>query len=127
MILICFREDRVDAGKRCEKPPKWISQPMEKIGEEVVVKSPARKKVIHPQVASETARAPEENAKERHKKLDALERIVFEDFNSSLYASKSTVVMDGFESYLNFGKVKQKLKFIDPRGYINICWLSLQV
>ena len=63
---------------------------------------------------------------QRHQKLDALERLVFEDFNSSLYASKSTITMSNWRSFFDWYRVRQKVEYIDPRGSINIAWLSLQ-
>ena len=64
-------------------------------------------------------------AHQRHQKIDAFERIVFEDFNSPLYASKSTISMSTWRSLCDWDLIKRKLEYIDPRGYINISWLFL--
>ena len=52
--------------------------------------------------------------------------MVFEDFNAALYASKSTIDFSWDEKW-TFAKLRKKLEFIDPRGYVNILWLALQV
>ena len=68
------------------------------------------------------------NLHAQHHNLDTLERLVFEDFNGSPYTSKSTIVISGWESICcNFKLVRRKFEFVDPRGYINIAWLSIQV
>ena len=64
-------------------------------------------------------------AHQRHQKIDAFERLVFEDFNSPLYASKSTISMSNWYSFCDWYTVKRKVEYIDPRGYINISWLFL--
>ena len=64
-------------------------------------------------------------AHQKHQKIDAFERLVFEDFNSPLYASKSTITMNNWSSLFDWYMIKQKLEFIDPRGYVNISWLFL--
>ena len=64
-------------------------------------------------------------AHQRHQKIDAFERLVFEDFNSPLYASKSTISMNNWSSLCNWQVLKQKFEYIDPRGYINMSWLFL--
>ena len=64
-------------------------------------------------------------AHERHQKIDALEHLVFEDFNSSLYASKSTISMNNWSALCDWYTIKRKFEYIDPRGYINIAWLFL--
>ena len=65
-------------------------------------------------------------AHQRHQKIDALERLVFEDFNSPLYASKSTISMKNWHTLCDWYTLKRKFEYIDPRGYINIAWLFLQ-
>ena len=71
---------------------------------------------------------PRPNLHAQHHNLDTLERLVFEDFNGSPYTSKSTIVISGWESiFCNFKLVRRKFEFVDPRGYINIAWLSIQV
>ena len=71
---------------------------------------------------------PRPNLHAQHHNLDTLERLVFEDFNGSPYTSKSTIVINGWESICcNFKLVRRKFEFVDPRGYINIAWLSIQV
>ena len=71
---------------------------------------------------------PRPNLHAQHHNLDTLERLVFEDFNGSPYTSKSTIVISGWESICcNFKLVRRKFEFVDPRGYINIAWLSIQV
>ncbi|TRY76858.1 hypothetical protein TCAL_03522 [Tigriopus californicus] len=55
----------------------------------------------------------------------ALQRMVYEDFNASLYASKSTVDFGWYDEW-SWHKLGKKVEFIDPRGYINIFWLALQ-
>ena len=57
---------------------------------------------------------------------DAMEKMVFEDFNSPMYTSKSTINFDTWGSLLNIHKIIGKVEYIDPRGYINIAWLFLQ-
>ena len=52
--------------------------------------------------------------------------MVFEDFNAALYASKSTIDFSWDEKW-TFQKLRKKLEYIDPRGYVNILWLALQV
>jgi hypothetical protein len=42
----------------------------------------------------------------RGRNFGALERMVFDDYNSSLYASKSTIVMDDWHAYFDFNIVK---------------------
>jgi hypothetical protein len=69
---------------------------------------------------------PRPNLHAQHHNLDTLERLVFEDFNGSLYASKSTIVMSGCDG-CDWSLLRRKLEFIDPRGYINIAWLFVQV
>ena len=64
-------------------------------------------------------------AHQKHQKIDAFERLVFEDFNSPLYASKSTITMNNWSSLFDWYMIKRKLEFIDPRGYVNISWLFL--
>ena len=64
-------------------------------------------------------------AHQKHQKIDAFERLVFEDFNSPLYASKSTITMNNWSSLFDWHMIKRKLEFIDPRGYVNISWLFL--
>ena len=64
-------------------------------------------------------------AHQRHQKIDAFERLVFEDFNSQLYASKSTIDMNNWLALCDWYTVRRKLEYIDPRGYINIAWLFL--
>ena len=64
-------------------------------------------------------------AHQRHQKIDAFERLVFEDFNSPLYASKSTISMNTWSSICDWNTIKRKIEYIDPRGYINISWLFL--
>ncbi|XP_040575637.1 cyclic nucleotide-gated channel beta-3 [Lepeophtheirus salmonis] len=54
--------------------------------------------------------------------------LVYEDFNSSRYASKSTIHLlgnEGTEGIIKYIKTKLS-NFVDPRGYMNIYWLSLQ-
>ena len=71
---------------------------------------------------------PRPNLHAQQHNLDTLERLVFEDFNGSPYASKSTIVMSGWDSFCcQWGLLKRKLDYIDPRGYINISWLFVQV
>ena len=71
---------------------------------------------------------PRPNLHAQHHNLDTLERLVFEDFNGSPYASKSTIVISGWETvFCNCGLLRRKFEFIDPRGYINIAWLFVQV
>ena len=64
-------------------------------------------------------------AHQKHQKIDAFERLVFEDFNSPLYASKSTISMNNWSSLCDCYMIKRKLEYIDPRGYVNISWLFL--
>ena len=71
---------------------------------------------------------PRPNLHAQQHNLDTLERMVFEDFNGSPYASKSTIVMSGWDSICcQWSLLKRKLDYIDPRGYINISWLFIQV
>ena len=71
---------------------------------------------------------PRPNLHAQHHNLDTLERLVFEDFNGSPYTSKSTIVISGWDSICcNFQLIRRKFEFIDPRGYINIAWLFVQV
>ena len=64
-------------------------------------------------------------AHQKHQKIDAFERLVFEDFNSPLYASKSTINMNNWSSFCDWYVIKRKLEYIDPRGYVNISWLFI--
>ena len=71
---------------------------------------------------------PRPNLHAQQHNLDTLERLVFEDFNGSLYASKSTIVISAWDSICcNCSLIRRKFRFIDPRGYINITWLFIQV
>ena len=71
---------------------------------------------------------PRPNLHAQHHNLDTLERMVFEDFNGSPYASKSTIVISAWDSICcNCKLVRRKLEYVDPRGYINITWLFVQV
>ena len=91
------------------------------------------KKVTKPQIEPTVATVmpdikPRPNLHAQQHNLDTLERLVFEDFNGSPYASKSTIVMSGWDSLCcQWSLIKRKLDFIDPRGYINISWLFVQV
>ena len=42
----------------------------------------------------------------RGRNFGALERMVFDDYNSSLYASKSTIVMDDWHLFFDFNTVR---------------------
>ena len=42
----------------------------------------------------------------RGRNFGALERMVFDDYNSSLYASKSTIAMDDWHAYFDFNTVR---------------------
>ena len=64
-------------------------------------------------------------AHQKHQKIDAFERLVFEDFNSPLYASKSTISMNDWNSICDCYTIQRKLEYIDPRGYVNMSWLFL--
>eukprot|EP00095_Tigriopus_kingsejongensis_P000955 snap_masked-scaffold83_size396513-processed-gene-0.1 protein:Tk00955 transcript:snap_masked-scaffold83_size396513-processed-gene-0.1-mRNA-1 annotation:"cyclic nucleotide-gated cation channel beta-1" len=66
-----------------------------------------------------------ENNDLNHLRNIALRRMVYEDFNASLYASKSTIDLSWGHDW-TWSRLRKKLEYIDPRGYINIFWLSLQ-
>ena len=71
---------------------------------------------------------PRPNLHAQHHNLDTLERLVFEDFNATPYTSKSTIVISGWDAILcDWKLIRRKFQFIDPRGYINISWLFVQV
>jgi hypothetical protein len=46
-------------------------------------------------------------------------KIILDDFNDSLYASKSTLAAD-FGNAGAWKRCLKKIEYIDPRGYINI-------
>ncbi len=52
-----------------------------------------------------------------------LRELAFENFDAASYASKSTVEVDLRRPLSTLGR---KLRFVDPRGRINLCWLALQ-
>ena len=57
----------------------------------------------------------------------ALQKMVFEDFDAAVYASKTSIdVKAGDNPCEIIGNVWRYLEFVDPRGYLNITWLSLQ-
>ncbi len=110
--------------------------------ESTVLKEPQQHPTLLPNIK------PRPNLHAQHHNLDTLERLVFEDFNGSPYASKSTIGKQNHNSYwpahctvclhftvvsgwdavcCNCSLLRRKLEFIDPRGYINIAWLFIQV
>ena len=53
----------------------------------------------------------------RGRNFGALERIVFDDYNSSLYASKSTRVMDDWHAFCDFNIVRLIVKILIQIGH----------
>jgi hypothetical protein len=54
----------------------------------------------------------------RGRNFGALERMVFDDYNSSLYASKSTIVMDDWHHFFDFRIVRFDVGFARIRARV---------
>ncbi|XP_059083326.1 uncharacterized protein LOC131880663 [Tigriopus californicus] len=129
-IVSKFRRRATLVKKRLEFPPTpdHSSEDDEDPGHhdnQIVHDTSSNPNLIEKKPKKELDVSKDENNDLSRLRTIALQRMVYEDFNASLYASKSTVDFGWYDEW-SWHKLGKKVEFIDPRGYINIFWLALQ-